>query len=108
MPLVKFTSNNASKTSKNRKRAENYRQLSLTNCIAKEVCEAVVKNLILGHCEATKVFGPQQSAYRANKCTTDNLIILTEHIDEAYQWSEMVGLVCQDIEKSFDAVWRIV
>ena len=85
---------------KKTKKAENYRPISLTNCIAK-VCETVFKNLILDHCEANKVFGPQQSAYRANGCTTDNLLVLTQHISEAYQWSEMVGIVCLDVEKSF-------
>ena len=54
-----------------------------------------------------KVFGPQQSAYRTNRCTTDNLLVLTQHISEAYQWSEMVGSVCLDVEKAFDAVWRL-
>ena len=94
------------KPQKDRKKAENYRPISLTNCIAK-ICETVVKNIILDHCEANKVFGPQKCAYRANRCTTDNLIVLTEHISEAYQWSEMVGLVCLDVEKTFDAVWRL-
>ena len=94
------------KLQKDKKKAENCRPISLTNCIAK-VCETVVKNHILDHCEANKVFGPQQSAYRANGCTTDNLLVLTQHISEAYQWSEMVGLVCLDVEKAFDAVWRL-
>ena len=91
---------------KHEKKAENYRPISFTNCIAK-VCETVVKNLILDHCEANKVFGPQQGAYISNRCTTDNLLVLTQHISEAYQWLETVGLVCLDVEKAFDAVWRL-
>ena len=94
------------KLQKDSKEAENYRPINLTNCIAK-VCETVDKNLILDHCEANKVSGPQQSAYRANRCTTDNLFVLTQHISEAYQWSEMVGFVCLDVEKAVDAVWRL-
>ena len=94
------------KPQKDKTKAENYRPISITNCIAK-VCETVVKNLIVDHCEANKVFGPHQSAYRANRCTTDNLLVLTQHVSEAYQWSEMVGLVCLDVEKAFDAVWRL-
>ena len=94
------------KSQKDKTKAENYRPISFIKCIAK-VCETVVENLILDHCEANKVFGSQQSAYRANRCTTDNLLVLTQHISEAYQWSEMVGLVCLDVEKAFDAVWRL-
>ena len=94
------------KPQKDKKKAENYRPISLTNFTAK-FCETVVKNLILEHCEANKVFGPQQSAYRANRCTTDNLLVLTQDIREAYQWSEIVGLVCLDVEKAFDAIGRL-
>ena len=94
------------KPQKDKKKAENYRPISLTNCIAK-VCETVVEKIILDHCEANKVFGSQQNAYRANRCTTDNLLVLTQHISEAYQWSEMMGVVCLDVEKAFDAVWRL-
>ena len=79
------------KPQKDRTKAENYRPFSLTNCIAK-ACETFVKNLILDHCEANKVFVSQQSAFRANRCTTDDFLALTQHIGEAYQWSEMVGL----------------
>ena len=48
-----------------------------------------------------------QRAYRRNRCTTDNLLKLTQHVTEASKWSEMVGFVCLDIEKAFDAVWRL-
>ena len=44
---------------------------------------------------------------RKHRCTTDSLIELTQHVSEAFQWSEMVGFVCLDIEKAFDAVWSL-
>ena len=53
------------------------------------------------------VFGEMQSAYRRNRYTTENLLNLTQHVTEAFKWSEMVGFDCLDIEKAFDAVWRI-
>ena len=76
MPLERFTSNKASKTSK---RQEESRKLEL-----------LLKNVILDHCEANKVFGPEQSAFRAHRCSTENLHVLTQHISEAYQGSEML------------------
>ena len=85
------------------KKLKNYRAIILTNCLA-NVSETVVKFLILGHCEANKVFGQLQSAYRANRCTNDNFIVLAQHIDERYQWSKLVGLNYLNIEKVFDAV----
>ena len=64
--------------------------------IVLEHCETAVKNIVLAHCD---VFGEMQSAYRRNRCTTDNLLKLTQHVIEAFQWSEMGGFVCLDIEK---------
>ena len=49
------------KQDKDRPKAENYRPISLTNCLAK-VCETVKKNLVLEHCESLHVFGEIQSA----------------------------------------------
>ena len=94
------------KPDKDRSNAENYRPIGLTNCLAK-VCETVVKNIVLEHCESLNVFGETQSAYRKHRCTTDTLIKLTHYVSEAFQWSEMLGLVCLDVEKAFDAVWRL-
>ena len=94
------------KPNKNKKDAEIYPPISLTNCIAKN-CETAVKNFVLAHCEENDVFGEMQSAYRRNRCTTDNLLKLTQHVTEAFQLSEMVGFVCLDIEQEFDAVWRL-
>ena len=56
--------------------------------------------------ESQNIFGETQSAYRKHLCTTDNLIKLTEHVSEVFEWSEMVGFVCLDVKKAFDAVWR--
>ena len=95
-----------SKLNKYKKGAKNYRQISLTNCFAK-VCETAVKIIVLAHCENNDVSGGMQSAYRRNCCTTDNLLKLTQHVTKAFQWSEMVGFVCLDIEKAFDAVWAL-
>ena len=96
------------KQDKDCSKAENYRPIpiSLTKCLAK-MCEIVVKNIVLEHCESLNVFGETQSAYKKHRCTTDNLIKLTQHVSEAFQRSEMVGLVCLDVEKAFDAVWRL-
>ena len=94
------------KPNKNKKDAENYRPISLTNCIA-TISETAVKNFVLAYCEENDVFGEMQSAYRRNLCKTHNLFKLTQHVTEAFQWSEMVAFVCLDIEKAFDAVWRL-
>ena len=80
--------------------------ISLTNCIAK-ICETAVKKIVLAHCENKDVLSEMRSAYRRNRCKTDNLLKLTRHVTEAFQWSQMVGFVWLDIEKAFDAVSRL-
>ena len=67
------------KPQKYREKANNYRPISLTSCSAK-ISESVFKNFILCHSEATKVFGAQQSAYRENRCATDNIIALVKNV----------------------------
>ena len=84
------------KQDKDLSKAENYRPISLTNCTAK-ICETVVINIVMEYCESQNMFGETQSAYRKHHCTTNNLIKLTQHISEAFQWSEIVGFVCFDV-----------
>ena len=63
------------KPDKDRSKAKTYRPISLTDCIAK-ICENVVKNIVMEHCEIQNTFGETQSAYTKHRCTTDNLIKL--------------------------------
>ena len=72
------------KQNKDCSKAENYRPISLPNCLAK-VCETVVKSIVLEHWESLNVFGKTQSAYRKHRCTTEDLIKLTQHVSEAFQ-----------------------
>ena len=84
-------------------KAENYRPNSLRNCIAK-ICETV-KNIVMEYCESQK-YSARLRVLTGKTAATDNLIKLTHHDSEAFQWSKMVGYVCLDVEKAFDAAWR--
>ena len=66
-----------------------------------------MKDRLLEDLELKNVFGENQSAYRHKRCTTDNLLDLSQYITEAFQWSEIAVLICLDVEKAFDAVWRL-
>ena len=52
-----------------------------------------MKNIVKDHCESQKIFGDTQSAYRKHRCTKDNFIELTQHVSEAFQRSEVAGLL---------------
>ena len=104
--MERITSQNVTKAQQKQKRCRKL-PTNQPNQLHCKVCEITVKNFVLAHCEENNVFGEMQSAYRRNRCTTDNLLKLTQHLTEAFQWSEMVEFVCLDIEKAFDAVWRL-
>ena len=59
------------------------------------------------HCDSQNEFGENQSAYRGQRCTTDDFNKLTQYASEAFQWSQMIGAVCLDVEKAFVVVWRL-
>ena len=90
-------------TRRDRAKAKNYWSISLTYFITK-ICKTAVKNFVMVKYSQSKV-GETTSSYRKHRCTADNLIKLTQHVSEAFQWSEIFGLVCLDVEKVFDAVW---
>ena len=79
----------------------------MQNFTISKIYETAVKNIVPTQCKRYGVFGEVQSAYRRSCCTTDNLLKLTQHVTEAVQLLEMVRFVCLDIEKEFDAVWRL-
>lgn len=94
------------KPNKDPKNPQSYRPISLTNCLSK-MCETAIKNRVMQHCEDIDLFGETQSAYRQGRQSTDNLLQLTQYTSEAFQWRQMVGAVFLDVEKAFDAVWRL-
>ncbi|XP_075250928.1 sodium-coupled neutral amino acid transporter 7-like [Convolutriloba macropyga] len=44
------------------------------------------------HCDSQNEFGENQSAYRGQRCTTDDFNKLTQYASEAFQWSQMIDL----------------
>ena len=66
------------------KTLKRYRPLSLTSCLGK-LCESIVNEHLVNHCEKLKLFGDQQSAYRSGRCTTENLLTLTEKATTSFK-----------------------
>ena len=91
--------------SRTKKYAEYYRPISLTNCFAK-IFQSAVNSIVLTNTENNGVTSETHSALRRNRCTTDNLLKVTQHVKEAIQWSEKVGFVCLDIKKPFHALQK--
>ena len=72
------------KIGKNNKTLKGYRHLSLTSCLGK-LCESLVNEHLVNHCEKLNLFAVQQSAYRSGRCTTENILSLTEKATTSFK-----------------------
>ena len=93
------------KVGKDSKSLKGYRPLSLTSCLGK-LCESIVNEHLVNHCEKLNLFGDQQSAYRSGRCTTDNLLTLTEKATTSFKWKGDTAAAFLDVEQNFDSVWH--
>ena len=88
----------------------NYRPISLTKTIVK-VIEKLIKNRLVFYLESNNLIIENQSGFRSNKRTIDNLFYFKQKCLEAFSLkrkrnvNKVVGIVF-DIEKAFDKVWH--
>ncbi len=83
----------------------NYRPISLTNCIAR-LCERVILIKIQEHLKANNIIVKQKSGFKAHRQTTDNLFNLIQKNFEAFNKKMKNCVVFFDISKAFDKVWH--
>ena len=93
------------KVGKDHQTIKGYRPLSLTSCLGK-LCESIVNEHLINHCEKLNLFGDQESAYRSGRCTTDNLLTLTDKATTSFKWKGATAAAFLDVEKAFDSVWH--
>ena len=77
------------KQDKDCSKAENYRPISLTNCLA-NVCETVVKNIVLEHCQSLKMSLAKLRAHTGNiavpQTTLSNSLITLVKLFSGPKW----------------------
>ena len=83
----------------------NYRPISLLCCLGK-LCERVVQGRLYGHLEAGGWLTPQQSGFRRFRRATDNILFLTQKVQENLNKRKKVCCFFFDIKKAFDNVWH--
>ena len=83
-----------------------YRPISLTPHAGK-LFEQIIKRRLELHLEKHNIIPEVQSGFRQSRCTTDNLVYLTECMKRALR-KKYQGMYCTffDIEKAFDKVWH--
>lgn len=86
---------------------ENYRPISLTNCLSK-ILEKMVVNRLNWWLEKNKFLSKNQSGFRNHRSTTDNLVHLQEFVSANLQKKNHVSIICFDITKAYEKTWRIL
>ena len=93
------------KTKVNLHDPSNYRPISLLCCLGK-LCEREVQARLYSHLEAGRLLTPQQSGFRRFRRTADNILFLTQKVQENLNKHKKVCCFFFDIKKAFDNVWH--
>ena len=83
----------------------NYRPISLTSCLSKFV-EGFVKDRLNYFLTSNNLICFQQSDFRNQRSTHDNLLFLTQKISENFNRNKKTCLILFDICKAFDKTWH--
>ena len=82
----------------------NYRGISLQNCIAK-LFSSVLNNRLINHYE--NLFADQQFGFRQNHRTTDSIFVLKTLISKYLNKKKQKIFACfVDLRKAFDSLWH--
>jgi hypothetical protein len=82
-----------------------YRPISLLSCIGK-LAERIIKNRLYFFLETNNLLSPAQSGFRNCRGTGDNLLFMTQKIQESLNRGKKVCGIYFDISKAFDKVWH--
>ncbi len=82
-----------------------FRPISLTCCLCKLI-EKIIQKRIYHSLEMRGILIVNQSGFRKNRGTSDNLFFLTQKIKESFVRKKNVCSLLFDIQKAFDNVWH--
>ena len=83
---------------------KDYRPISLTSCLAK-LAEKLIAIKLKDFLDKNKLILKQQSGFRKNRQTRDNIFHITQKIIESFNRKKKVCAIFFDIASAFDKVW---
>ena len=93
------------KVGKSKKDPESYRPISLISCLGK-LMERILNKRLIWCLKSNNILAPSQTGYRSHRSTEDQLMLLSQEIENAFQKKERVVSVFFDLSKAFDKVWK--
>ena len=93
------------KNGKQKHNKTSYRQISLFRCLGKTF-EKMVNNRLLTFLEQNNLIDECQSGFRKNRSTEDQITLLSQEIEDAFQTKQKTLAVFFDLTKAFDKVWK--
>ena len=93
------------KRGKDKSQAESYRPVSLTSCVGKLI-ERLINTRLMWHLQDKEHITPEQAAFRQDRSTEDQIIYITQAIEDAFQDKKHTLAVWTDLENAFDKVWE--
>ena len=93
------------KVGKSKKDPESYRPISLISCLGK-LMERILNKRLIWYLESNNILAPSQTGYRSHRSTEDQLMLISQEIENAFQKKERVVSVFFDLSKAFDKVWK--
>ena len=97
VPIPKKGKNPTLKTS--------YRPVSLLSCLGKTL-ERMINKRLQWHLEENNLITKEQTAFRKNRNTEDQLVYLAQSIENSFQEKKKTVATFIDLSKAFDKVWK--
>jgi potassium voltage-gated channel Eag-related subfamily H protein 8 len=82
-----------------------YRPIALTSCVCKTL-ERIVNRRLVWYLEKNHHISEDQSGFRAQRSTTDQLLRLENIVRESFVKKQHLVAVFFDLEKAYDTTWR--
>ena len=93
------------KPNKNATLPSSYRPIALTSCLCK-LLEKILNIRLMWYLETHNVITQQQSGFRCNRGTTDQLVMLSNDLQTAKDNKEHSIVVFFDVNKAYDTAWK--
>jgi hypothetical protein len=94
------------KSGQDGKIVSSFRPISMTPCIAR-LFERLILSRLHKHMKSNNILVKNQSGFRKNRQTKDNLLFLTQKAQEGFNEDKKTLAVFFDVAAAFDKVWHL-